>query len=564
VKTIRTYGPGIDIATALAQSGVAAETIELAAAAWNEPTPYLEIFASGRTPGADDIRIDEGELATRLEQTPSHRLAALDDDDLEAVLRGTIEEWMFYLHPTQERIAYLDANGPVRVKGGPGTGKTVAALHRARHLARDERARRVLVTTFVNALPTIWDELFAAFAPDVAAKIETGTVDGIAWSIVESVDGAPKVLRSDDDRRRKLLAKSIERTPGLGDVIGGPDNLAREIDEVIAGRGLVSLEEYVPIERHGRGIGLNASQRAVVWEGYERYRSSLGDGVVDFPHLRIRALELAREGHGPRFDAVIVDEAQDLTEVHVRLLMELDTSENHRRLLLVGDGKQAIYRGGFRLLHVGLDVRGARTIQLDRNWRNTQLIAWAADGVAGAAETEDLEPDDGSPRHEAPPIRLGEPAELHVVPVTPSGDVLGMLVKDALEGVSPADIGVLARTNDGWKVAAKALRSVGVPVFRLEDLRRGSEDGVRVGTFAKSKGLEFKVVILFDVSKRGWCVTPFMLDDAADKAEWWAKERRSLFVAMTRARDRLALITTPEIGGPIAAVRDRFDEWDWR
>ena len=128
---------------------------------------------------------------TRLGQTPGHELASLEDAEFDAVLRGSIEEWMFYLHPTQERIVRIEATGPVRVKGGPGTGKTVAALHRAAYLVREGRANSVLVTTFVNALPRVWNDLFAVFAGDVADRITTDTVDGLAWSIVEAVDGAP-------------------------------------------------------------------------------------------------------------------------------------------------------------------------------------------------------------------------------------------------------------------------------------------------------------------------------------------------------------------------------------
>jgi superfamily I DNA/RNA helicase len=209
-------------------------------------------------------------------------------------------------------------------------------------------------------------------------------------------------------------------------------------------------------------------------------------------------------------------------------------------------------------------VRGARKVALERNWRNTQLIAWAADGVAGRAETEDMEPEDGVPRRDAPPTRLGEPAELHLVRDAGSRkDVLTLLVKEALEHVAPDDVAVLARKKDGWKQAEATLRSAGVPVFKLDDLRRGVQEGVRVGTFAKSKGLEFEVVVLVDVSKSGWGVPPFMLRDEADKNEWWAKERRTLYVAMTRARDRLIVMSTPEVGGPIQAVRDRFDEENW-
>ena len=68
----------------------------------------------------------------------------------------------------------------------------------------------------------------------------------------------------------------------------------------------------------------------------------------------------------------------------------------------------------------------------------------------------------------------------------------------ALEHVEPSDIAVLARKKEGWKTAETALRRGAVEVFRLDELNRRSASGVRVGTFAKSKGLEFKVVVLAD------------------------------------------------------------------
>ena len=50
---------------------------------------------------------------------------------------------------------------------------------------------------------------------------------------------------------------------------------------------------------------------------------------------------------------------------------------------------------------------------------------------------------------------------------------------------------------------------------------------------------------------------------AATRDEWWATERRKLFVAMTRARDRLALVASEPLLTSIEGARDRFDEWDW-
>ena len=129
------------------------------------------------------------------------------------MLAGSIEEWMFYLHPTQARVARHPATGPSRVRGGPGTGKTVAALHRARHLVREGIAERVLLTTFVNVLPQTWSVLLERFAAAEAPSIETRTVDSLAMRIVTESDGPPRILTADE--RRAHLEAVIRHTPGL-------------------------------------------------------------------------------------------------------------------------------------------------------------------------------------------------------------------------------------------------------------------------------------------------------------------------------------------------------------
>jgi superfamily I DNA/RNA helicase len=287
---------------------------------------------------------------------------------------------------------------------------------------------------------------------------------------------------------------------------------------------------------------------------------------TDWPHLRLRALELARGGTGPCHDAVVVDEAQDLTETQLRLLMEVDTSAEHRGLMLVGDGRQAIYPGGFRLAHIGLRVSG-RSFTLDRNWRNRQWIAEVAQAALGESEFFDLETGDmrKAALDPALPIRLGDPPQLHVVNDSADGrEVLLMLVEEALKSGGLDDIGVLGRTKKTLDWAEKTLRDAGHRVVRLDDYKGQAIDANRVGTFAKSKGLEFKLAILAGAGKAGWAVKPFWLRDAADIDAWWATELRTFYVAMTRARDRLAVLSAPELAPPIARARELFDEWDWR
>jgi hypothetical protein len=566
IQVVRTMAPSIDIAEALAERGVGADVVELVADVWREPARYLGIFDSGRVPTVEDARIDEGELAERLlAADSSDSVAALDEDEFQKVLRGSIEDWMFYLHPAQTRVVRHAANGPSRIRGGPGTGKTVAALHRARHLVRTEQAQSVLVTTFVSVLPPVWRTLLQTFAIESAGRIRTATVDSVAWRLVDDVDDfVPRILGDDD--RRTLLDRCLSQTPGLPQAIGGPDNLRREFDEVIAGRGISSITEYLAVPRTGRGLALTAPQRALVWAAYASYCNALErDRATDFAHLRLRALELAEEGHGPRFDAVIVDEAQDLTETHVRLLAALDRSENHSGLMLVGDGQQAIYPGGFSLRSLGLDVRG-RSFLLRTNWRNTQRIADAAEAAIGDLPYGDIEDGRTASRPEETPVprRLGDEPELHVVPDGQEGEVLSLLVEDALTRGSRSDVAVLGRTNKVWQRAERILADSGVPTIRLKEYEGQVVDAVRVGTFARSKGLEFKTVILLGATPKEWEINPFWLKTELDRQEFDAQELRTLFVAMTRARDRLELVSGAELPAPLLRARDWFSEIDWR
>ena len=55
--------------------------------------------------------------------------------ELRRVFEEGLEGWRVFLHPEQRKLAYRDYNGPAMVRGGAGTGKTVVAMHRAKHLA---------------------------------------------------------------------------------------------------------------------------------------------------------------------------------------------------------------------------------------------------------------------------------------------------------------------------------------------------------------------------------------------------------------------------------------------
>lgn len=59
---------------------------------------------------------------------------------------------MIFLHTSQRQLVEREYNGRAHVVGSAGTVKTVVALHRAAHLARNNRQARVLLTTFSDTL----------------------------------------------------------------------------------------------------------------------------------------------------------------------------------------------------------------------------------------------------------------------------------------------------------------------------------------------------------------------------------------------------------------------------
>ena len=71
-------------------------------------------------------------------------------EELERALEFPWENWTIFLHPTQRQWVEKDYNGPARVSGSAGTGKTIVALHRAVFLAHSHPDARILLTTFSN------------------------------------------------------------------------------------------------------------------------------------------------------------------------------------------------------------------------------------------------------------------------------------------------------------------------------------------------------------------------------------------------------------------------------
>lgn len=466
----------------------------------------------------------------------------IQDALLEGLRRAPIEEWMAFLHPGQARLVRTSFNGPSRIRGAAGTGKTVVALHRAAHLARTTGGP-VLVTTAAPTLPRVLATLLHRLAPDTVDRVEFRSVPGFAAELLER-----RGIRLDlDAEAASRVFDAVWRERGLDGPLGRIDPAARywyeEISTVLKGRGLSRFEQYAGLARHGRRRALGVEQRVAVWDLYVAYEHALRQtGVADDADLLLEAEASLRAEPLDRYRAVIVDEAQDLSCVAIRMLHSL-VGDLPDGLTLIGDGQQTIAPGGATLAEAGVSIAG-RSVVLGTNYRNTVEIAEFAGSLLDGERHTDLEgatvlPDSAETARRGPrPVYTVFPSRaVHDESLVERvREIVAAAERDG-DGVRLGDIGVLALYSWHAREAAEALEAAGIPTIDLADYDGTPVDAVKVGTIKGAKGLEFAEVLL--VRTPPYLVQPGVpeVDDAT--AERTALQRRELFVGMTRARDGL-------------------------
>jgi superfamily I DNA/RNA helicase len=232
---------------------------------------------------------------------------------------------------------------------------------------------------------------------------------------------------------------------------------------------------------------------------------------------------------------VIVDEVQDLNRIGVQLMHAL-VGDRPDGLLLVGDGQQAVYPGGFTLNEAGINVKG-RSVALSRNYRNSSLVLRRALDHIGEDTFTDLEADEESGAGSVDVERQGGQVldEKFAGFADQCRRVVELIRWTTAHGTSTGDLAVLVPSNRDARAWEATLRGAGIAVCLLQDYDGRPTEAIKVGTYQRAKGLEFSSVFLPDFDRTG----RFGSDRGADGPDEAALLRRQQFVAMTRARDRL-------------------------
>ena len=475
----------------------------------------------------------------------------VDSAEFRQVLEGKIEGWMLFLAPHQRSLVSRHYAGSARIRGVAGSGKTVVAIHRARQLAQQLGGQHtVLFLTYGNRLPAINHHLLTKLtgpaAPELAA-IHCTTIHSWCYQLLARHGQKPHIdTQKTDEALQMALERERNTAPHLTNLWRKPKTFfADEIKYAIKGRALDSLEAYLKLARAGRGVRLIETERAAVWRVYERYQAQLQRAqLCDYDDYILQALKLLQSQNVPLpYRAAVVDEVQDLTEATLRLIRTI-IPPGPNDLLLIGDGLQRLYPGGFVLSQLGIDVTGRSTV-LYRNYRNTQEILRAAFSVVEHSRFNDLDDEEVvagvpeySPRRGPVPIlqALASPqAEIEWVAQT-----IAELKRQ--EGYQNGDFVILYRWRKPYQSLIERTFANQIPVAELnKQATTYFGPALKHTTFDSAKGLEFKVVFLVGVSDSTFVPYQEALMEPSEREEHDSHERSRLFVAMSRARDRLYL-----------------------
>lgn len=462
-----------------------------------------------------------------------------DAEELRDVLSRPLAEWVKFLHPSQERLVTGTFRGAVKVTGAAGTGKTVVALHRARHLASE--GQTVFLTSYVSTLcRNLRRNLQILCKEDTLSRITVSTIHHRALLLARQMMPALRPLETQEFR------ELLERLQSLGHAEVSLDFLIAEWFGVVEPRGITTWDEYRDAPRIGRQSRLKHSEREGCWRVFEALRDEMEQQSA-YPWEQI--CDMARLGletghlQSP-FDAVIVDEVQDLAPSALRLVAEL-ARPRIENLLLVGDAGQRIYPGGFSLRQLGIDVRG-RAHVLRINYRTTEQIRRFADKLLPDA-VDDLDNDVYQRRSHC--LLHGPAPEMRGFESQAEEDeyITSQIQNGLSEGLAISEMAVFARTGKRLESLRNCLDGHGIASHLLSrDEETEPENAVSLGTMHRAKGLEFKVVFAVDCSLGMLPHEKAMsqAEEADDTPAAMARERQLLYVTLTRARDEAYITWT--------------------
>lgn len=284
-----------------------------------------------------------------------------------------------------QRAAVTAGDGPLLVIAGAGSGKTRVLTYRIAYLLAERKVSpySILAVTFTNKAAKEMKERVERLVGPMAEAIWVGTFHSTCVQILrreaEHVGYKSNFLIFDTTDQLGVIRESLK------ELDLDPKNF--EPRSLLYAISAAKNELIGPGEFDRRASDYREETIARV---YAKYQAKLHENnAFDFDDLIMYTVLLFRhhpdvlQKYQDRFRYILVDEYQDTN--HAQYLLVRLLAEKHRNLFVVGDADQSIYsfRGADirNILEFEQDYPDAKTIKLEQNYRSTQRILDAANGV---------------------------------------------------------------------------------------------------------------------------------------------------------------------------------------
>lgn len=318
--------------------------------------------------------------------------------------------WMLYLHPDQKSVVDTEFNGPARLLGVSGSGKTCVLIHRAFELAKKYR-QPVLVTTINEALADLlrelvdeltllngeagkeirelidvksfWTVCFDFLNDKIKEDLTKRAFDLVADKSQDDVDRIWEEFvyceENNDDYLKILDLVTNLKSRG----IDPHSYLKEEFSLVRSATSYNSRSEYLDLERTGRKIPFNKEWRGLVLDGLESWESKMDHvGVSDYMNL-LRYMDKFESEIEPVYRCVLIDEIQDFGTQELSYLRKLAPYEKDD-IFMCGDIAQQVQVKEHKLTKAGINVLPNNYLKIIKNFRNSREILEAANLVFNA------------------------------------------------------------------------------------------------------------------------------------------------------------------------------------
>ena len=488
------------------------------------------------------------------------------------------KDWMLFLHPDQAHVVQEDFNGPAKLLGVSGSGKTCVVVKRALRLAEKYPGERVLVLTLNRSLSKLIEDLMDEAVPEnlrpqievtpffevcqqLIYEFEPGSecyYSDVTWHskghVNEHIDAVWREFYRCDLNNFEAAVMHPVNDSLIAQGVNAENYIREEFDWIRSAIPHNERDAYLDLERTGRSFPLAKHFRKMLLDGlsaWERKMQSVG--VIDGLGL-VAALQPWLDQIKPAYRAILVDESQDFGTSELEIIRRLvELGEND--LFICGDAAQQVSSKYQKLAEAGITIPGARSRKILKNYRNSREILTAANDVLhGHINEFHLHSGD---------FELLDPefADFHgPAPLLLSANDLEQEIANALAFVREE-----TKENRHWKacIALSGYSLYEVQVFArrlnipvLDGSRSIDEHPVYFSDLAQTKGFEFDVMVVVNVSD-GVMPNPNVpeMEQAKDLAQ--------LYVAMTRAKTQLVVSYHDEPSSLVSGLDQAFLLEDW-